>query len=489
MGEGCRSHLSRPRRGVGAIFLAALAAAPSAAFAQGGSGGRNAPEHLDAPYVVVVSFDGFRHDYLDRFETPNFDRVARRGVRADALIPIFPSKTFPNHYAIATGMYAESHGLVGNDFWDPEFEALYRLADRSAVQDGRWYGGEPIWVTAERQGMVAASFFFVGSEAAIGGVRPTEYRVYDGSVPNEARVDQVLDWLRRPAPERPHLVMLYFSDVDGAGHRYGPDSPEVERAVETVDRALGRLLDGIDALDIADEVYVVLVSDHGMQAVSAERVEYIEDLVDLAGVRILGGGPYLTLWIDGAPERVREIEAALNDGLRHARAYRREAMPERWRYAGSPRVGSLIVLAEPGWQVLGSRERTARGGGAHGYDPATTPAMRGIFLAAGPAIRSGLRIPAVENVHVYPLLAHLLGLRPNPEIDGRLEVLEPILEPAPAVSTTQSTTESPDAPGPIMFREDDLNRLIEPGLEGAGTRGDEIAALHAGERFADAGVP
>ncbi|HEX6941126.1 MAG TPA: ectonucleotide pyrophosphatase/phosphodiesterase [Longimicrobiales bacterium] len=438
IGEGCRSHLSRARRAVGPIVLAALVAGPSSVLAQGGSGGRNAPEHLDAPYVVVVSFDGFRHDYLDWFETPNFGRVARRGVRADALIPIFPSKTFPNHYAIATGMYAESHGLVDNDFWDPELEARYRLGDRETVEDGRWYGGEPIWVTAERQGMVTAAFFFVGSEAAIGGVRPSEYRVYDGSVPNEARVDQVLDWLRRPAPERPHLVLLYFSDVDGAGHRHGPDSPQVEQAVAEVDRALGRLLDGIDALEIADEVYVVLVSDHGMQAVSTERVEYLEDLVDLGGVRILGGGPYLTLWIDGAPERVREIEAALNRGLRHARAYRREAMPGRWRYAGSPRVGDMIVLAEPGWQVLGSRERTAHGGGAHGYDPAVCPAMQGIFLAAGPAIRPGLRIPAFENVHIYPLLTHLLGLRPNPEIDGRLEVLEPILQTIPATSATQA---------------------------------------------------
>ncbi|HEY8380022.1 MAG TPA: ectonucleotide pyrophosphatase/phosphodiesterase [Nannocystis sp.] len=419
-----------------AVLAAALAAvAPAALYAQSGSNGRNAPEHLDKPYVVVVSFDGFRYDYLDRYDVPNFDRLARRGVRADGLIPVFPSKTFPNHYAIATGMYTEKHRLVDNNFYDPEFDAVYRLADRAAVQDGRWYGGEPIWVTAEIQGMVTAAYFFVGTEAPIGGVRPTEYRVYDGSVPNDARVDQALEWLRRPAAERPHLVMLYFSVVDDAGHAFGPDSPEVEQAVAEADRVLGRLLDGVETLEIADEVYVVIVSDHGMEAVSAERAEYLEDVISLDGIRLMAGGPYLTLWVDGDSARVREIEAALNAGLRHARAYRRAAMPERWRYAGSPRVGDLIVLAEPGHQVAGSRRYPARGGGAHGYDPATAPNMQGIFLAAGPAIRPGVRIPAFENVHLYPFIAHLLGLRPNPEIDGRLEVLEPILQTVTATGS------------------------------------------------------
>ncbi len=439
----------KPRNAVHALALALLAIVqPVAAWAQAGSGGRNAVEHLDKPYVVVVSFDGFRHDYLDRFDTPNFDRVERAGVRADGLIPIFPSKTFPNHYAIATGMYAEKHGLVDNNFWDPTFGAMYRLADRSAVQDGRWYGGEPIWVTAETQGMVAASFFFVGSEAPIKGVRPSEWRAYDGSIPNEARVDQALEWLSRPAETRPHLVMLYFSAVDDAGHRYGPDSPEVERAVQEVDRVLGRLLDGLHALPIAEDVHVILVSDHGMEGMSPERAEYLEDYIDLDGVRLVGGGPYLTLWVDGDEARAEQIEAALNRSLRHARAYRRDAMPARWRYAGSPRVGDVIVEAEPGYQIIGTREWRASSGGAHGYDPARAPSMRGIFLAAGPRIEAGLRIPAFENVHVYPLVAHILGLEPNPEIDGRLDVLEPILRPAVTTAITgawQTRTNSPSS--------------------------------------------
>lgn len=424
---------------------AILAATPAPLDAQAGSGGRNRDARLDKPYVVLVSFDGFRHDYLDRVETPNFDRLIRRGVRADALIPVFPSKTFPNHYTIATGMYPARHGLVDNGFWDPEFQAMYRLGDRSSVEDGRWYGGEPIWVTAEKQGMVAASYFFVGSEADIGGVRPSHYRVYDGSVPNEARIDQALAWLRLPPAERPHLIALYFSDVDNAGHRYGPDSPEVDAAVRTVDGDLGRLLDGLAALPIADRVHVILVSDHGMAAIRADRGEYLSDHVDLDGVRAIGGGAHVTLWVDGAEardggdrahaERLREIEAALNAGLRHAHAYRRASLPERWHYGGNPRTGDLIVVAEPGYQVVADREGSFRDGGAHGYDPAHEE-MRGIFVAAGPMLDEGVRIPAFEAIHVYPLVARILGLRPNPGIDGRLEVLAPILREGVAAGST-----------------------------------------------------
>lgn len=405
------------------------ASAPTRAVGAGtGSGGVNRAEHLEKPYVVVVSFDGFRHDYLDRIEAPNFRRVMAGGVRAGGLIPVFPSKTFPNHYSIATGMYAENHGLIDNSFYDPAFDATYRLGDTLTVRDGRWYGGEPIWVTAERQGMVAGAYFFVGSEAPIGGIQPTLVRNYDDNVSNATRVAAVLDWLQLPAERRPHLIMLYFSDVDDAGHRYGPETPEVAAAVGRVDRALGQLLDGIAALPIAGRVSLVLVSDHGMSAQDTTRAEYLDDHVELKGVRTVGAGPYTTLWV-GDSARADAMRDALNGGraggLAHARAYRRYEIPERFRYRGSERAGDILVLAAPGYQIL-RRSGRPYTGGAHGYDPASYP-MHGIFLATGPQIRAGLTIPAFENVHVYPLVAHLLGLAPNPAADGRLEVLRPIL--------------------------------------------------------------
>lgn len=404
------------------VFLFLLSV-PATGLAQVISGGVNAPEHQGKPYLIVVSFDGLRPDYLDRVETPNFDRVAAAGAVAEGLVPVFPPKTFPNHYSIATGMYADRHGLVDNRFYDPVFEATYALADRSTVEDGRWYDGEPIWVTAERQGMVSAAYFFVGTEAPVGGVRPTHFRRYDGSVPNDARVDAVLEWLREPETSRPHLIMLYFSTVDDAGHRHGPDAPEVDDAIRSVDATLGRLLDGIERLPIADRVNLVLVSDHGMIGVDPERAEFLDEIVDLEGVEVIGGGPYATLWFRDRA-RMDEVVAALGEGLRHATVYRRHEIPDRFRYAGSRRVGDALVLAEPEWQV-GVRGRASRGG-AHGYDP-QEPRMHGIFIAAGPAIRPGARLPAFQNVHVYPLLAHILGLRPNPAIDGRLDVVRPVL--------------------------------------------------------------
>jgi predicted AlkP superfamily pyrophosphatase or phosphodiesterase len=393
-----------------------------------GSGGTNAPVHRDAPAVVLVSFDGFRHDYLDRYPTPNFDRVAAAGVRADGLIPAFPTLTFPNHYSIATGMYPSRHGLVGNTIYDPGFDATYSMRDREAGGDGRWYGGEPIWVTAETQGMVTASYFWVGTEAPVQGVRPTTWKPYDGDVSYEARVDSTLTWLARPAAERPHLVMLYFSAVDTEGHRHGPDSPEVAEAVVQVDAALGRLLDGIERLD-RDDVNVVLVSDHGMAQPDADRLVDITDYVDLPDdVQAMTAGPELMLWLDEVA--ADSLDAILDASLPSTVAsYTRDELPERWHFDGSPRTPPLILVAERPALVGLPRHAERDWGGVHGYAP-EDPTMAGIFLAAGPQIAPAGRIDAFEVVHVYSLLTALLGLAPNPDIDGDPAVLAPVLRAA-----------------------------------------------------------
>lgn len=230
--------------------------------ADGASGGVNDPAVRGRPYVVLVSFDGLRPDYLDRFDTPHFARLAARGARAEGLVTVFPSLTFPGHYSIATGLYPEAHGIVANRFYDPQRDDEFDFRDDDDPGDGSWWGGEPIWVTAERQGMVSAAFFFPGTEAGIGGVRPSHWRPYDGRVPNAERIAQVLAWLALPEGERPHLITLYFSLVDGAGHDLGPDAAGMRRSVEAADRLLGRLLDGVDALPHAARVALVVVSDH-----------------------------------------------------------------------------------------------------------------------------------------------------------------------------------------------------------------------------------
>lgn len=380
------------------------------------------------PHLVMVSFDGMRHDYLDRVPTPNFQRLTDAGVRAEALIPSYPTKTFPNHYTIATGLYPGNHGLVDNAFYDPAFGAMYALGNPDAVQDGRWYGGEPLWMTAERQGVRAASFFWVGSEAE--GQRPTYWKEYDGRTPDSVRVDTVLSWLSLPEEERPRVIMLYFSEVDSRAHDLGPDAPGVDSAVVAMDAVLGRLLDGIEQTPVAEAVNVIVVSDHGMAAVPEENVVFLDDYADLEGVRVVYNATQALLYFDGDETRMFEVYETIRERLQNATVHFREELPARWHYGESRRVGELVVVADRGWMV-GSREgRPWDGGGMHGWDPAWS-AMHGVFLAAGPNVQQGLALEAFENVHVYPFAAALLGLEPASGIDGSLEVLEAYLR-APA---------------------------------------------------------
>lgn len=409
-----------------ACFACASGPVATSRPAQEGSGGVNADHWLDAPYVVLVSLDGFRADYLDRYPTPSLERFAREGVRAEAMVPVFPSKTYPTHYTVATGLYAEHHGIVGNRFWDPQRGAGYSINDRSTVEDGSWYRGEPIWVTAERQGMVAACFYFIGSEAAVGGLRPTYWHRYDASIQNEARVDAVLEWLAMPAEGRPHVITLYMSDLDDAGHSEGPYSQRAREAVQRVDAMLGRLLSGIEALPHRDRVTVVVTSDHGMMRAEWARAQVLDTAV-FRGIRVNEWGPYASLVVEeGGPQRALRLRDSLVAVLPEADVWLREDVPERFHYRADPRIGDLVVLAHPGATIVAPDRRPTRDSFTHGWDN-RAPEMAAVFLALGPRIRPGARVEAFESVSVYPLLAELLGLEPNPDIDGRLEVLSPIL--------------------------------------------------------------
>ena len=414
-----------PARAPAPTAPAPAAVAPEPIRTPEGTGGANALETLDKPYVVLVSFDGFRHDYLARYDTPSFDHVADTGGSADALIPVYPSLTFPSHYSIATGLYPEHHGIVGNRFFDPTRGEAYHYRNTATVQDGTWYGGEPIWVTAETQGMVAAAMLFVGTEAAVGGVRPTFWTPYDARGSHRERVDQVVAWLSLPAHARPHLITLYFSAVDGAGHDAGPASPAVEGAVRQVDRALGRLLDGLGMLPYGDQVSVVLVSDHGMGSVDPEAVTDLGEIADLRDTRVVVTGPGANLFVGGDADRARTVRDDINDGLRGGLAYLRDEVPEALRYRADPRIGDVVVVAEPG-AMIGMGGSSPPPPGMHGWDP-RHPDMHGIFLAAGPEIVPGRRVGPVESVHIYPFLARLLHLTPHPDIDGDLAVLAPLL--------------------------------------------------------------
>jgi alkaline phosphatase D len=386
---------------------------------QAASGGVNAARWRDAPYVVLLSLDGFAAAYLDRYRPPHLLELAARGVRAaDGMIPVYPSKTFPNHYSIATGLYPEHHGIVANTFWDPERRATYRIGDRAAVEDGSWYGGEPIWVTAERQGMVAASYYWVGSEADVGGVRPSFWRRYDEAVSPEERVDQVLAWLAHPPERRPHLIAFYLSDTDDVGHGHGPASPEIRSAVARVDAAVGRLVEGLRALPHGELVHVIVVSDHGMDGFTPGTHRFLEDVVGTEGLRMPEAGPSGNVWVDGGPERARRVRDSINAGLEGVTAYLRAETPARLHYRDHARIGNLVLVTDSAVVVHRGRDgMRVRAGFTHGWDPAITT-MRALFVAAGPAFRPGTEVEPFENVHVYPLIARLLGLTPAPGLDG-----------------------------------------------------------------------
>ena len=382
-------------------FLACSAAPPAPASVAAA----NQP-----PIVILVSLDGWRWDYLDRAKAPNLQALAARGVKAEALIPVFPSKTFPVHYTIITGLYPEHHGIVANVISDPDIGSLFTMSSDTA-RDPRWWGGEPVWNTARRQGLRTASMFWPGSDVAIGGQQPHDWHPYNRNIPNADRVRQVIDWLARPAPERPSFVTLYFSDVDAAGHDAGPDSRDVLDAAARLDRLIGTLIDGIGKLGLSAQTTIVVVSDHGMSAISRDRRIYLDDYVDRSRFTLQDSGPVVSIF----PRRTSapEIQRALDGRHPQMTVYLRESIPERLHYRDHPRIPPVIAIAADGWTIVTRSLVTSLRfeAGAHGYDPANR-SMHGIFIAAGPQLRDGLVVPAFEAVHVYELLCRLLGITP-----------------------------------------------------------------------------
>lgn len=385
----------------------------------------NSAVQQDKPYVILISADGFRHDYAKLYPTPTLDSLVGGGVRAQAMIPSFPSKTFPNHYTLVTGMYPAHHGLVDNRFYDARRNAFYTVSDRTKVEDGSWYGGLPLWVLAEQQHMLTASFYWVGSEADIQGVRPTYYYRYNEAISIERRIQTVVDWLRLPAERRPHLITFYFPEIDLAGHRHGPESDETRAAVQYVDRSLAQLTRAVAATGLP--VNFIFVSDHGMTPIdTVQTIPY--PAIDTADFVLVPGSIMLQLHAKNKKAvwpTYRQLKRA-EDGYR---VYRRSRMPARLHYDEENdtfgRLGDLILLADhPRVFHSGSRPPNP---GDHGFDPAIVRDMYTVFYAWGPALPSGKVIPTFENVHLYPLVAQLLGLTYSHPIDGKPVLVEQLL--------------------------------------------------------------
>lgn len=376
-----------------------------------------------APILILVSFDGFRAVDIDRLPVPNLRALAARGVRAKALIPSFPLLTFPNHYTLVTGLYPEHHGIVGNVIVDPSFPERFSMSAKTA-KDPRWWGGEPIWVTAIRQGRRAATMFWPGSEVAIGGVRPTFTVPYDKKMPSADRVTQVLTWLALPEDQRPSFVSLYFEEIDSASHDHGLETPEMTAAATHLDAALGQLEAGVTRLGLDDRTTIVVASDHGMAPLSKDRVIFLDDDIDVSTVDIVESTALLELWPkDGDVDRLyRELHG------RHPQLaiYRREETPDWLHYRDNPRIPSIVGIPDEGWAVMThARFERKFDPATHGWD-SSHPALHALFVAAGPAVRRGVVVEPFSNVHVYDFLCAVLKLTPAPN-DGNPAVTRAFL--------------------------------------------------------------
>ncbi|MBU6269295.1 MAG: ectonucleotide pyrophosphatase/phosphodiesterase [Sphingomonadales bacterium] len=383
------------------LFMAAalLALAPSAATAR--------PHR--APVTILISIDGFRPDYRTRGATPNLDALAAAGISA-AMRPSFPSKTFPNHWTLVTGLRPDRHGIVANRMIDPEGK---RPVFTMSTDDPWWWqDATPFWATAETAGIRTATMFWPGSNFAIHGVRPQDWQQFAVAVSNRQRADGVIDWLRRPAADRPKFVTVYFDTVDTAGHDFGPDSPEVTTAAHDVDAAIGRIRAGLAQLH--QPANIVVVADHGMAAISPDRVVPLASFADAADYTLVEDGPFATL--NAQPGHEATLAAALAKPPAHVQCWPKAAIPARLHYGANPRVPQFLCLADTGWMIARPGARPPHGG-THGFDN-DAPDMRALFIAAGPAIRHGGTVPDFDNVDVEPLLRDLLHLPQTPGRDG-----------------------------------------------------------------------
>ncbi|MFC6645160.1 ectonucleotide pyrophosphatase/phosphodiesterase [Granulicella cerasi] len=382
----------------------------------------NASATLAKHYVVMVSLDGFRYDYSHLYATPHLDAMAADGASTPkGMRPSYPSITFPNHYALVTGLRPEHNGLVGMEFWDPARHERYLYSDSKTNSDGSWYRGVPLWSLAEKQGMRSACFFWPGSEAEIAGKRPSYYLHFDGKLDDDKRVEQIIAWLKLPEAERPHFLTLYYANTDDAGHHYGPESPEAKEAVEHVDALIGELREGIQSTGLP--VDLIVTADHGMIKLDETPV-VLDTMVDLRGART--EGPFVYPKSDAEKERIYRELKAKNDP--RFSVYRRHDLPKELYYRDNDREGDPVIVPNAPYSVMWHPRKPSGHPyvGSHGFNAMATPEMKAIFYAEGPDVKPGTKIESFDNVDVYSFVAKILQLKPG-KTDGELGPLKAAL--------------------------------------------------------------
>jgi predicted AlkP superfamily pyrophosphatase or phosphodiesterase len=388
-------------------------------------GRQNRTDQLNKPYVILISADGFRYDLADKYHAENLIRLRASGVAADYLQSVFPSLTFPNHYSIGTGEYPVHNGIVDNNFFDPARDRAYRMSNIKAVEDSSWYGATPLWVLAEKQGLLSASLYWVGSEAAIQGIRPTYYYKFNTLISMKDRIQDVRNWLSLPPEKRPHLITFYIRDVDHEEHKHGVESKETEEAVHYVDNAIAELVRNVDSLHLP--VNYIFLSDHGMVDIDTVNTISLPKTLDTSGFMITNSEAMVHLYAKNANDILPAYQL-LKMSSTDYETYLATKMPARWHYNKKDdrfdRTGDIILVSYPPkvFNLRGYRMDPA----THGFDPALT-VMHATFYAWGPAFRENLKIRGFENINVYPLIADILKLKITEPIDGKLKVLKPIL--------------------------------------------------------------
>ena len=376
--------------------------------------------------VLLVSIDGMMNEYLERNDTPNFDQFLSDGVSAEYLIPIFPTKTFPNHWSIVTGLYTENHGIIANSFFDYDLDARFSYGPPDDYENGEdWWGGEPIWATAEKQNKTTVTFFWPGSESSINGVRPTVWKDYDGSVPDSARIDSIAAWFDPAGDIKADFGTLYFSFVDSRGHAFGPNSAEVDEAVVEMDNLLGYLFAKLDEIWLSDSISIILTSDHGMAELSHDKIIFLDDIININHVDVIDWSPVAMLKPNTG--RAEDVYNALKQSEQNYTVYWRDELPERFRFRNHYRIPEIIMIADVSYTITNRAFYEQRGivAGAHGFDN-YAPEMRTFFAAKGPEFKQGEIAPPFESVHIYELLNYLIGTEPAPN-DGDPELLKNIL--------------------------------------------------------------
>lgn len=390
----------------------------------------NSVEAMKKPYVIMISADGYRSDYSEKYGAENVLRLASQGVQAKAMLPSFPSITFPNHWSLITGMYPSHHGLVDNFFYDPNKQAVYFMNKTEIVEDGSWYGGTPLWALAEKNNVISASLQWVGSASDAGGARPTYYYPYhEKFTPNE-KVAKVVNWLKLPQEKRPHFIALYFPEVDGAGHHFGPEAAETKNAVKLVDAAIGKLVEEVNALGLQN-VNFVFVSDHGMLGVDKDNpIDIPEILADQSKYQFFNGQTLLRVFVKNPMDVKPTFHQLKKNATGDYKVYLNKRFPRKLHYGFKDdtfqRIGQIILVPKAPKIFLEKGKKTTVG--KHGYDPKKVPEMKAVFYAWGPAFQKGLVIDEFRNVNVYPLVAEVLELPIPKNIDGKQKVLEKTLK-------------------------------------------------------------